>query len=308
MYLHENQEDWNELVARAAKRYALEESYVVKDYFIYLTLKLITTYNPDIVFKGGTCLSKCHNAIARFSEDIDLGLEVDHATEGQRKRMKTAVTQAVAEMGLSITNLDETRSRREFNKYLVPLPSSGSRFASDTLILETAVMAPASPAVVRSIDSYLYRLCIEEGFNDVVTEYKLEPFELMVNSIERTYIDKIFALCDYYLAGPLPPRQSRHIYDLHKLTPSISFDDEFIELFFAVRKQRKRVHRCFSAQEDVDISSVLKTIVDDEIYREDYENITMPLLFEDVSYDEAITSLRKITAFIGNIRNHRDTN
>ena len=226
MYLHENQKEWDELVARAAKRYALAEAFVIKDYFIFLALKLITQEYPEIVFKGGTCLSKCHNAIARFSEDVDLGLEVEHATEGQRKRMKLAVTRAAEKMGLAVSNLDETRSRREFNKYLVPLPTIAGGFGNDALIIETAVMTPASPAVTKAVDSYLYRLCIDEGFHDVVSEYGLEPFELLANSIERTFVDKIFALCDYYLAGPIPPRQSRHIYDhpsCPSTKPSLSF-------------------------------------------------------------------------------------
>lgn len=298
MYLHENQKDWDELVARAAKRYALAEAFVAKDYFIYLALKLITRENPEIVFKGGTCLSKCHNAIARFSEDVDLGLEVGHATEGQRKRMKTAVTHAAEKMGLAIANLGETRSRREFNKYLVPLPAIASGFGSDTLIIETAVMTPASPAVAKTIDSYLYRLCIEEGFADVIEEYALEPFELMASSIERTFADKVFALCDYYLAGPIPPRQSRHIYDLHKLSSIVSFDEEFAALFDTVRNQRKSAHGCLSAQDGMDIPSILEAIIEEDAYRDDYKNVTAPLLFEDVTYQEAVESLEMIVGFM----------
>ena len=57
MYLHENQEDWSELVARTANRFYLAESFVIKDYFIYLALKSIARTDPEIVFKGGTCLS-----------------------------------------------------------------------------------------------------------------------------------------------------------------------------------------------------------------------------------------------------------
>lgn len=298
MYLHENQKEWNELVARAAKRYALAEAFVVKDYFIFLALKLITREYPEIVFKGGTCLSKCHNAIARFSEDVDLGLEVEHATEGQRKRMKTAVTHAVEEMGLAVSNLDETRSRREFNKYLVPLPAIASGFGSDTLIIETAVMTPAAPAVVKTVESYLYRLCIENGFADVVEEYTLEPFELMASSIERTFADKVFALCDYYLAGPIPPRQSRHIYDLYRLSSVVSFDETLAALFNKVRQQRKGAHGCLSAQDGVDVPSVLESIIEEDAYRDDYEKITAPLLFEDVTYEEAVGSLKAITDFM----------
>lgn len=301
MYLHENQKDWDELVARTAKRYSLAEAFVVKDYFIYLALKLITRENPEIVFKGGTCLSKCHNAIARFSEDVDLGLEVERATEGQRKRMKAAVTHAVEKMGLAVANLDETRSRREFNKYLIPLPSTGIGFSSDTLIIETAVMTPASPAIAKTVDSYLYRLCIEDGFADVVEEYALEPFELMASSVERTFVDKVFALCDYYLAGPIPPRQSRHIYDLYKLSSVVSFDEELAALFDTVCKQRKSAHGCLSAQDGVHIPSVFESAIEEDAYRDDYENVTAPLLFEDVSYEEAAKSLKAITDFIQNL-------
>lgn len=301
MYLHENQKDWDELVARAAKRYSLAEAFVVKDYFIYLALKLITRENPEIVFKGGTCLSKCHNAIARFSEDVDLGLEVERATEGQRKRMKAAVTHAVEKMGLAVANLDETRSRREFNKYLIPLPSTGIGFSSDTLIIETAVMTPASPAVAKTVDSYLYRLCIDEGFHDVVSEYELEPFKLITNSTERTFVDKVFALCDYYMAGPIPPRQSRHIYDLYKLSSIISFDKTLAALFDTVRQQRKSAHGCPSAQDGVDVSLVLEAIIKEDAYRDDYKNVTTPLLFEDIMYEEAIGSLRMVSEFM---RNH----
>lgn len=29
-------------------------------------------------------------------------------------------------------------------------------------------------------------------------EYGLEPFEMKIQSIERTFVDKVFAVCDYY--------------------------------------------------------------------------------------------------------------
>ncbi|WP_241963759.1 nucleotidyl transferase AbiEii/AbiGii toxin family protein [Gordonibacter sp. 28C] len=68
------------------------------------------------MFKGATYFSKCHNAIARFSEDVNLGLEVEHATEGQRKRMKAAVTHAVEEMGLAVSNISHPSSKRSSKK------------------------------------------------------------------------------------------------------------------------------------------------------------------------------------------------
>ena len=47
-----------------------------KDYYVTVLLKLLAEKIPFIVFKGGTSLSKCHKVIRRFSEDIDLTIDV----------------------------------------------------------------------------------------------------------------------------------------------------------------------------------------------------------------------------------------
>lgn len=40
----------------------------------------------NIVFKGGTSLSKCHKAINRFSEDIDITIDTA-ISQGQKKKL-----------------------------------------------------------------------------------------------------------------------------------------------------------------------------------------------------------------------------
>lgn len=42
-----------------------------------LFLKSIVEELPDIIFKGGTSLSKCYKLIDRFSEDIDLNIDTE---------------------------------------------------------------------------------------------------------------------------------------------------------------------------------------------------------------------------------------
>lgn len=298
MYLHENKPDWEALVTLTSKRRSLDATFVAKDYFIFLALKLISSANPDVVFKGGTCLSKCHKAIDRFSEDVDLGMEVQHATEGQRKKMKSCVVDSIGNMGLKIENLEETRSRREFNRYKVALPPVPSGLQSDTLIIETAVMTPAAPSVTASVDSYIYQLCAQEGFDDVISQYALEPFTMKVNSIERTFADKVFAICDYYLSGEVPSRQSRHIYDLYKLLALVKLDQEMADLMVRVRLQRKNLFGCHSASDRISLSKTLREITSLHPYKTDYENITARLLYENVSYEEALSAIPAIADFI----------
>ena len=49
-----------------------------------------------------------------------------------------------------------------------------------------------------------------------------------------------------------------------------------------------------SALPDVDVSGLLKEIIKENVYRNDYENLTIQLLEENISYDMAIESLKKL--------------
>ena len=51
---------------------------------------------------------------------------------------------------------------------------------------------------------------------------------------------------------------------------------------------------CPSAQPDVNVPEMLKFLIENEVYKEDYENITVRILEEDVSYDVAIETVKKI--------------
>ncbi len=131
-----------------------------------------------------------------------------------------------------------------------------------------------------------------KGMNNLVSELELEPFEIKVQTLERTFVDKVFALCDYYMLGEVT-RQSRHIYDIFKVIQEINCLS-LRELINDVRADRSVNKRCLSAQPNVSISDILYKIITEAYFRKDYEEITSGLLNENVSYDEAIESIRKI--------------
>ena len=58
-----------------------------------------------------------------------------------------------------------------------------------------------------------------------------------VQSIERTFIDKVFAICDYRIQN-MQDRASRHLYDICKLLPVIKMDLKLDELIDTVRNDR----------------------------------------------------------------------
>lgn len=71
MYLHNDKDLFTEVITEANAQTGIAESIIEKDYYVTMILKLLAKSNPDIVFKGGTSLSKCFHLINRFSEDID---------------------------------------------------------------------------------------------------------------------------------------------------------------------------------------------------------------------------------------------
>ncbi len=75
-----------DIIVTVSEKTGLDESIVEKDYYVTMILKEITLKNPNIVFKGGTSLSKACHIIERFSEDIDITFE-EHLGEARRKKL-----------------------------------------------------------------------------------------------------------------------------------------------------------------------------------------------------------------------------
>lgn len=143
---------------------------VEKDYFVTLFLKKLTEIMPEIVFKGGTSLSKCYHVIQRFSEDIDLNLQANKTpSESQRKRMKSAIIQVIEELQFQLMNPEDVRSRREYNRYMIDYPSSVSAdYLKEQLIVETAIYQRAYPTRKMKADSLIYQFLTQNGSTTIL--------------------------------------------------------------------------------------------------------------------------------------------
>ena len=73
--LHNDKDTFEQIILKVSNETGIEASIVEKDYYVTLFLKRIIELQPNIIFKGGTSLSKCYKLINRFSEDIDLNID-----------------------------------------------------------------------------------------------------------------------------------------------------------------------------------------------------------------------------------------
>ena len=294
-YLHVERVEFTDAVNLAADRRGILPAVVEKDYYVTVILHLLAEKLSFVVFKGGTSLSKCHKAIMRFSEDIDITVDTK-LSQGQMGILKKTIEIIADELGLTIQNLNETRSRRSYNKYIVEYPSVGSIQAEEippTVILETSLAEISFPTIMLPVHSYLGDM-LEDESPDLCREYMLDPFEMKVQGIDRTLIDKVFAICDYYLKGEVK-RNSRHIYDIYKLLPIVPQTQGFRQLISDVRHERAANQKlCPSAQPGVDVSELLKKLIEEDVYKKDYDTITERILEEDIPYETALESIRRI--------------
>lgn len=297
MNLHHDREAFEELVVGAANELEIPANIIEKDYYVTITLKSLAEKLDDMVFKGGTSLTKCYQLLDRFSEDIDISYTAESGVPGEarKKRLKKAVVATMEEFNFQITNLDTTRSRRHYNCYRAAYPSmyKQSTILKTELVVETYVALLPFPTTRRMVDNYIYRFLNKINRLDLAEIYDLMPFEITTQTIERTLVDKVFALCDYYMQGEIG-RHSRHLYDIYKIVNAIGITDELVKLIPDVRAVRSELPICPSAKEDACVTDILHEIIEKQAYKSDYEDITLGLLFVPEAYDTVIQSVQQL--------------
>ena len=294
MKLHKNKENFIEAVQATRRGLNISPALVEKDYYVTLVLNKINEEVPGLIFKGGTSLSKCHKVINRFSEDIDLTLDSEHLTEGQRKKVKSTIVKICEELELTISNLENTRSRRDYNCYQISYPLLFENDEIDPIIkVETVFMQECYPEEVKQADSLIGEWMKANGFRKQAEEYELIPFNIRVQTMERTLIDKVYALCDYMILNNIQ-KHSRHIYDIYQLLKKIELNNDLCALIHRVREDRKYHSLCVSAQDNIDVPTLLEQIIKTECYKKDYEQYTLTMLYAPCSYEVAITGLKKL--------------
>lgn len=247
--------DRRDLFTETANRRALSPIIIEKDFWVCWTLKQATSLEsigPNLIFKGGTSLSKVFGLIQRFSEDIDLSIQRSYlGFAGEADPEKATSRTKQREQVLSLRD-----ACRECVRTVV-LPALSARFDSilgpegwnltldevDANTLNFVYPAAAPTRRARGARSWLplayirpeVRLELGAGSDPYpvgdypIRSYAAEAFpqafsdaECSVTALEaeRTFWEKATLVhAEYHRAAdkPTPARISRHYYDLHQL-------------------------------------------------------------------------------------------
>jgi len=95
--VHEDAVLFAEAVNFTSATTGLAARLIEKDYFASVLLRHLCSGSADLVFKGGTCLSKVHWDFSRLSEDLDFSVPVTRdATRGHRRAAASRIKQVIS--------------------------------------------------------------------------------------------------------------------------------------------------------------------------------------------------------------------
>ena len=310
MNLHEDTKDFIALVYAVCTRFNVTFAVVEKDYYVTRLLKEIVTVCPDTVFIGGTSLSKCYGCIDRFSEDIDLSYDngKNRPTEGLIRRFNKGVLQCCLNNSFGELLDQPTREKPfsaggRYHSFKIAYRSHfESSFIENNVRVEISLFSPVFPVQWATVSCYIADYLREDGREDLIEEFGLAPFRIKTQTLEKTFIDKVFAICDCQIKKKTY-RNSRHIYDLYKIFPKIGANESFKKLVRETREVRNARNKdgaleymSPSAKPERNINALLTQIIEEETFKEDYIETTRNLLFGDnrPSYNEVVSVLKKV--------------
>ncbi len=234
-----SQERRIEILNQATEMTGLPSVAIEKDWWVTLALNTSFSlpYSKNIVFKGGTSLSKGWNLIKRFSEDIDLAIDRRYfgfdsdISKTQIKNLRKQSCEFISTTFLAdlTQKLTEWKAIDECKLIAQPVKDSdkdpqvmeiyynsvidNSEYLPQRVLIEVSSRSLMEPIEARKINSILSETFPQQSFASV-------PFAIPTVLPERTFLEKIFLLHEEFSQDAEKfriDRLSRHLYDLEKL-------------------------------------------------------------------------------------------
>lgn len=254
MRLHEDKDAFRVLLESIHKRTGYRADVLEKDYYVLLILHELTDFQQDglpAYFKGGTALYKALKTTNRFSEDIDLSVDTRGCSRTQNdKRLERAVKRYAS---LPRDNSQGKTNRSEVTAVYTYEPITAfdendalQRFGK--LKIEATSFTISEPVENLEVSAMIYDMATDEQKHILKTVYGMQPFCIQTITLERIFVDKLFAAEAYVRNSAVNHRAfeaAKHIYDLTVIAdhPKICalFDDaDKLEHLLEIRMEEEQ--------------------------------------------------------------------
>ena len=311
-----------EILNQATELTGLPSVAIEKDWWITLALNasFSLSYSKNIVFKGGTSLSKGWNLIERFSEDIDLAIDrkffgfAGDISKTQIKNLRKQSCEFISTTFLDdLTKIltewkaiDECRLIAQLIKDSDKDPQvieiyynsviDTSAYLPQRVLIEVSSRSLMEPIEERKINSILSENFPQQSFVTV-------PFAIPTVLPQRTFLEKIFLLHEEFSQETEKiriDRLSRHLYDLEKLMDTKHGIEALKNtvLYNNIVAHREKLNPLRGLDYDNHIPSKIKIIPPDEVLKDferDYEAMSSFMIYgEPLKFDHLIKRLLQL--------------
>ena len=224
MKLHLDKFAFSTIIDNISRRCHVRADILEKDYYVTLLLKELSEseMHKYCYFKGGTALYKALKSIRRFSEDVDLTVNINdcETNSSKQKRLKDSVlnyTSLLFERKISDTKGSIQAQYKYDSLFEVDELDSLQRFGN--VRVEGTNFGISEPIEAIKISTYLYELANNEEKEILVKSYDVIPFDINTLTFERIFVDKLFA-AEHYCRDKKYLDLGKHLYDLTVLIKS----------------------------------------------------------------------------------------
>ena len=275
------------ILEQTAIKKALPKQAIEKDLWVTTILQIVFSLPcaDNLVFKGGTSLSKVWNLINRFSEDIDLAIdrnvfELDgELTKKQVKKLRKTSSIFVRDELFSqlVETIDQTSLK---DKCQIEAEPDGE---GDATYPEPRSIFIRYQSVFEDQLAYIPPIVkIEAGARSLLEPYDEARLQSMVEKAlptisttqvdvaiktalaEKTFLEKAFLLHELFSVNKQvdAKRRSRHIYDLHMMMQQGVAEKAVHndELWQTILHHRSTLTRMQGVDYDADIKKIIQLI------------------------------------------------
>ena len=245
MKLHLDKNAFKVLIESIHQKTGYRTDVLEKDYYVVLILEELAAKQIaglPAYFKGGTALYKALKSTNRFSEDIDLSVDTRNCSRTQNdKRLEQATkkyTSLIRDSAAGRTNRSEIIAVYVYEP-VTHYDENDSLQRFGKVKIEATSFTISEPIEHLEISAMLYDLATDEQKQILEQQYEVKPFSIRTISLERIFIDKLFAAEAYVRTSSDPHRAfeaSKHIYDL-----AVIMDHEKITKLLSNEEQMKRL-------------------------------------------------------------------
>jgi hypothetical protein len=310
---------------QVSNKIGLPATAIEKDWWVVHTLKLIYSlkYQNQLVFKGGTSLSKAWNLIKRFSEDVDLVLNREFlGFPGELSRSQVKKLRETSCHFICDDFLNDLKSIFDNNGFTGIAFNAINRQSDDTdpiqievtyqtlfapnpyllsrVLIEIGSRSLMDPFTVRSFSSFVGEVFKDNPFADL-------PISIPVVNPERTLLEKILLLHEEFQKEPgkiKVEHMSRHHYDIIQL-----YNSEYVgkalndsQLFKTIVDHRQQINFLNYVDYSNHQFGKLNIIPPDKIidtWEKDYNDMKESMIYGDKpTFNKLMTEISEINSAI----------